>query len=248
MSDNFSFRSAINGFNRNDVITYIEKILREKTELSVRVAALEKEIAETKENCEKEISNAAADREENALSLEKKAEELTTECDALKAAVAELEAKNASLEISYNAEIDALKSKENELIKEIESIRSKEADLIKEKEDALLIMTEKCSSCDIAKVCEARLGAAMLDAKRFSEILVKEANDKAASLFSDALQSAKASAEKAAVLAKNVDDISNQFNASFKILADNISGLGKNLDSFKGEIKLTGEKFDFTTD
>ena len=51
MADNYSFRSSMNGFNRNDVMSCIESILNEKMDALVRVAEklLEKEIIDAQE-------------------------------------------------------------------------------------------------------------------------------------------------------------------------------------------------------
>ncbi|MBR3768094.1 MAG: hypothetical protein IKL10_07650 [Clostridia bacterium] len=175
MSENYSFRSAMNGFNRNDVIIYIDGVLAEKARAEEKVAALEKEL-----------------------------ESLRGENEALKKAIDEENEKKSN--------------------------------------------NEKCSECDVSKVYEARLGAAMLDAKRFSEILVKEANDKASGIFSNAYASADATSTKAKSISQNISDINNQFNLAFKVLLDNMNSLGKSLDLFKREVQQTGSKFDFLTD
>ncbi len=174
MSENFSFRSSMNGFNRNDVISYIEGLIQEKQNAEFHAIALQKEI-----------------------------NELKAEITSLKALV------------------DAANSKS-------------EAD--------------KCSECDVSKIYEARLGAAMLDAKRFSEILVKEANDKAADLFAEAFDAVDATSVKASEISRNITEISGQFNDSFKELADNINSLRSKLNSFKGDVESTGGMFNFKTD
>ncbi len=173
MPENFSFRSSMNGFNRNDVITYIDALIQEKQLLEVNLAAKDKEIFDLK------------------------------------------------------AELNALKSSIN---------NSKAAD-----------DNDKCSECDIAKVYEARLGAAMLDAKRFSEILVKEANDKAADLFADAFAAVEATSGKASEISRDLSDFNAMFNSSFKLLHENINSLRTKLDGFKGEVEATGGMFNFTT-
>ena len=255
MADNFSFRSSINGFNRNDVMIYIESVLREKAELSVRVAALEKEIADIKENCVNDVNtckeealNSKKDSEDTISRLEGEIASLKADNDALKEQVTVLTEKYEGRELEFASEKRAFAAREAELANELECARSNEAVLIKEKEDAIVVLNEKCATCDIAKVCEARLGAAMLDAKRFSELLVKEANDKAAKLFADAYSTAKTTSDKAGAISQNIAEISKQLDGSFKNILDNMVSLGKNLDSFKADVKLSGEKFDFTTD
>ncbi len=173
----YSFRSSMNGFNRNDVIAYIDTVLAEKVEIEKKVAELEKEI-----------------------------EELHAANDTLKEIIVDEEKKN-------------------------------------EKE-----LKNKCEECDLAKVYEARLGAAMLDAKRFSEILVKEANDKASGMFSKAYNSASDTLEKATEISEDIVRINKQFNDSFRGLLENMKSLNASLDSFKCEVKKTGSSFDYKTD
>lgn len=170
MSESYSFRSSINGFNRSDVLSYIEEMLNEKAELATKISSLEEEVAEIKAHNE-----------------------------------------NLQKALEVNSE-------------------------------------EKCSDCDVSKKYEARLGAAMFDAKRFSEILVKEANDKASKLFSDAYVSADVTAAKVQKLSHDIVDINGQFNQSFKMLLDNMNSLAKSLDSFKKDSKESGNKFNYTTD
>ncbi len=172
MPENFSFRSSMNGFNRSDVITYIDALIQEKQNSELAVSAMEKEIAELK---------------------------------------------------SENATLRALLTETNNSDK------------------------DKCADCDISKVYEARLGAAMLDAKRFSEILVKEANDKASDLFADALAAVESTSVKASAISRDIADFNDQFNLSFKILFDNINSLREKLDGFKNEVEATGGMFNFTT-
>ena len=173
MSENFSFRSSMNGFNRNDVIAYIDALIKEKQQLETAVAEKDKEISDLKA--------------------------------------------------------------ENSALKDTVAAAAKKSD------------RDKCTECDISKVYEARLGAAMLDAKRFSEILVKEANDKAADLFSDAFAAVEATSVKASEISRDIADFNGQFNASFKVLLDNIGSLRKKLDGFKTEVDATGHMFNFTT-
>lgn len=175
MTENFPFRSSMNGFNRNDVIQYIDEILTEKAETENRIGELEKKI------------------------------------EALK------------------SDNDFLRKLVNEMSSKLES-------------------ASKCDECEIVKVYEARLGAAMLDAKRFSEILVQEANDKAAGLFADAYKSAEKTSDKAKAISANITEINTQFNASFRLLLDNMHALENSLEDFKGEVKASGSIFDFSTD
>ncbi len=237
MADNISFRSSMNGFNRNDVISYIDALLAERSSLLLRISNLEKQITDVKTDCEKQINTYRDSALNSACSNESTISRLENEAAALKA-------ENAALAAAFEAKTE----KEAALTAELEASKLANAALMNEMSAYEDKKSDKCADCDIAKVYEARLGAAMLDAKRFSEILVKEANDKAADLFDNAFSSAQLTSEKAGAIAESITEISNQFNVSFKVLLDNMRVLGKTLDSFKNDIKLTGEKFDFTTD
>lgn len=271
MADNISFRSSMNGFNRNDVMAYIDTLLAEKSELQIKVAAIEKDIDSIKAACEEEISNSknsVLNFAETVAKLESELAESKTDNEILRAVVAQANEKELLKNSEIAAEKELLGAKENQYKSEIEQYRTEIEQYKTEIEQARLEIeqlnakvfaletekeeadkqADKCAECDIAKIYEARLGAAMLDAKRFSEILVKEANDKASDLFADAFSSAHATSVKAGAIAQSITDISNQFNVSFKVLLDNMKALGSTLDSFKNDVKLTGEKFDFTTE
>lgn len=179
MSDTYSFRTSINGFNRTDVLSYIDSLLKEK-------------------------------------------EAVTAEINALNERVAALENEN----ISLKKELSDQKA-------EIENFNTASA---------------KCDDCDISKKYEARLGAAMFDAKRFSEILVKEANDKASALFAEAYDSADKTSVGVQKIAHDIVSINSQFNQSFKALLDNMNALAKALETFKKETRASGKKFNYSTE
>lgn len=169
MADNYSFRSSVNGFNRNDVMSFVEKILGESEKQKEKIASLEEEI-------------------------EKK-----------------------------NEEIGLLKAELND-------------------------NSGKCDTCDIAKVYEARLGAAMLDAKRFSEVLVKEANDTAFNMLSAACETAGSTSRKADEISGEIKNIADSFNESFNKLFEQMSTLGKGLKDFISEIDTNSKQFVYDTE
>lgn len=179
MSETYNFRTSLNGFNRSDVLNYIDTLLKEKEAIS------------------KEIN-------------------------------------------ARNDQIDSLENEINSLKKELEYLKNE----LENNNSA----TAKCDDCDISKKYEARLGAAMFDAKRFSEILVKEANDKASALFSEAYDSADKTASGVQKIAHDIVNINSQFNQSFKSLLDNMNALAKSLEAFKKETKVSGKKFNYSTE
>lgn len=217
MADNYSFRSSMNGFNRNDVMSCIESILNEKNAVEIKVASLEAKIAELEEKCS---------------ALEKDKTEL----------IAEKDIKVSTCE-KQNAQIAVLEKQLSDSDSEIENLRFQLS-----KVNAASSEKEMCAECELARVYEARLGAAMFDAKRFSEILVKEANDKASSLFASAYTSADVTAEKAKEISAEISEINKQFNSAFSKLLENMTNLGHSLDGFKNEVKATGAEYNFSTE
>lgn len=173
MSENYSFRSAINGFNRNDVIAYIEDILKQQNSDNSNVEELEHKLSMAEEK---------------------------------------IESLSEALEKAHN-------------------------------ENGKL-----CSQAEISKVYEARLGAAMLDAKRFSEILVQEANDKASGLFTDALSSADQTLVKADEIIENIKKLKENFNTSFDFLINNLENICSSIEAFKSDVESTGGMFNFSSD
>ena len=147
MSESIKFRSSVNGFNRNEVISYIENLLKEKERLL----------------------------RENEL--------LKAEC--------------------------AAKSDEAEAARK---------DFADEK--------KKCDGCDIARKAEAKLGATMLEAKRFSESLVNDAQSRAKSVFD-------AASLKASAAANTAGQISDRLSETLKLCDDAISGVANTVDGIK---------------
>ena len=255
MAENISFRSSMNGFNRNDVMAYIEHIHAEKAELQKQLDETGKYIEKTKdelkasaENWKKAVDESDHEKDAIITRLQEELSERKADIETLRGVIAQTDEKEKLKDSEIFAEKELLKAKENHYKSEIDQLKAKIKELEAANAEALSKQKDKCSECDIAKVYEARLGAAMLDAKRFSEILVKEANDKASDLFADAFSSAQATSVKAGAIAESITDISNQFNVSFKVLLDNMNVLSKALDAFKNDVRITGEKFDFTTE
>ncbi len=182
MAEKYSFRSSMNGFNRSDVITYIEKLMSEKMELAKRIESLEADIS----------------------ALNSEIAELKTESDTLRTIIVD----------------------ENE---KAESV-------------------DRCEECNVSKVYEARLGAAMLDAKRFSEVLIKEANDKVSCLFAEADKDASNTAAKTESIIKEISSVNEQMNASFSQLLKNLNHISDSVASFSSELRLKENEYKYTTD
>lgn len=171
MSENYSFRSAMNGFNRSDVISFIENILNERETDRLRIVKLERDLSDS-----------------------------SRKIDELQAELSQNSAKN--------------------------------------KNDS-----EKCDSCELVKAYEAKLGAAMFDAKRFSDILVSEANDKSFDILNQAAGVADDSAKKAKMIADSIKGFSLSVKESLGKLFSEMQGLSDRLGGFCGEVKDGSARF-----
>ena len=193
MTDTSSFRSAFNGFNREDVVSYISGIL-EKLTASDKANAELQAVLEQKTGEYDSLYN-----ERNAL-----AQELSV-----------LKAQYASLEQACKTLLD----KNEEL-------------------------NDRCAEyAKTAYANELKLGAAMLDAKRFSEMLVKEANDRAGDVYQNAYDSVSRSTESAREIDEKMQALTVDFEQSMGELRRNMGKLIGSMTSFSDSAKDKGAKF-----
>lgn len=157
MSDGITFRSSVNGFNRNEVIKYIESLLKEKEELSSEIKTLEAQ----------------------------------------------------------------KKTAESELAKALENLEQEK---------------QKCSRCDVAQKAEAKLGAAMLDAKRFSETLVRDAEARTSEVFADASEKAGAAVLSAGRISEMLSAFLDRCSGEVSAVLETVNGIKHSLESFEEEL------------
>ena len=132
----------------------------------------------------------------------------------------------------------------NELSDRYYQLKTEDADRREKKEAA----SRKCDDCDINRQTEARLGAAMMDAKRFSDLLVQEANDKALDIYRNAFTSVGASKEDAQALVEQIKTLSETFTGAFSELQDKMLALVADMDQFNKSIEDKGAKFENKSD
>ena len=155
MAETYAFRSAVNGFHRGDVITYLQKLLNENAALKEQAAAL-RETAEARK----------------------------TEIDALKRQLDEAEKKNAGGE----------------------------------------------------RVDTALLGAAMYDARRFSDLIVGEANAKAGEVFNQTAAFAQQAGEKTNELSAAVSALAKKVRDTLAEVENGMVALGVDLETFRSGV------------
>ena len=113
--------------------------------------------------------------------------------------------------------------RENELLKAECAAKGDEAEAARKE---LAEEKKKCDGCDIARKAEAKLGATMLEAKRFSESLVNDAQSRVKSVFD-------AASLKASSAANTAGQISDKLFEVLKMCNDTVSGVAKNVDGIK---------------
>ena len=153
MAENMSFRSSMRGFNRNDVIEYIKKLLDENNALLEEKTALEVNLAE----------------------------------------------------------------KEQLLLQQEQTLAQMEEEKKNGEQDA------------------ARLGEAMFEAKRFSDRLMREANDRVERLFDEVSQVTDASENQLQGLIGQMDQLSEEVHMSMSALSDKLAALEQVLGGFGGD-------------
>lgn len=190
MSSDFVFRkAAFGGFNRDDVISYIN----------------EAKINEAKLETEKNIA-------------EKRAEELTDEIEALKAKINELTSEN-------DAKINELIENHNS---EIESLKVE--------------YEEKLQNCMLAdRTAEEKIGTAMIDVRRYADLLLQETCQKIDQMSDDADNAAAKTLTRVLDVTSGIQAFSDKLNKVLIDMIEDNENICKELTEFKGSLKIPFE-------
>lgn len=162
-----------------------------------------------------------------------------------KAQEAEVLAENV---VKLRAELDEVKQENaalTERVAEFDTVCAENADLkaqtqsltaqVNDFEQTRQALQQKSESL---KTTEAQLGAAFLDARRYSDEIVAAANQKADEISSDVSESIKAQADEIARLTADVDAISASFARSIEELHANIEELARKMSAAAKELSL----------
>ncbi|MBE6811648.1 MAG: hypothetical protein E7523_02070 [Ruminococcaceae bacterium] len=168
MREDMKFRNAVNGFNKTDVMTCIETLLKENVEQKQKIKELEEQLCD----CQASLAQAKEETQNK----------------------------------------------------------------------------DMCAECDAAKVAQAQLGAAMMDAKRFSELILKEANDKSAQVLNNALADVTDATETANGLSESLKAAKENFATILDSLQDELATIILSFMDFRTDLEKKGEKFNYSTD
>ncbi|MBE6748836.1 MAG: hypothetical protein E7557_06355 [Ruminococcaceae bacterium] len=218
MANDVIFKTkAFGGFNKEEVMTYINRLISEKEALETKCKEL------TDEN--NSLKNQASENSEKLKEAEEKAEKSKEEYeDILKILEAEREVSAAIYNEKEEFNVEILK-----LNKEITELKSKP---VLSEEDAELIKAENAklkNECDKLKAMEQQVGAAMLDARLRSDELVKEAEEKANLVRKDVYDAIGDTALKIDELSGGIAEIARNFTKAVSEVEMRISVLTGNM-------------------
>ena len=218
MANDIIFKTkAFGGFNKEEVMTYINRLISEKEELENKCKAL----TEEKNNLKNEVSEIS----QKLKTAEDKADsEIKEREDVLKILDAEREIRDAVCKEKDEFGVEILK-----LNKELNELKNKP---VLSEEDAEVLKAENAklkAECDKLKAMEQQVGAAMLDARLRSDELVKEAEEKANLVRKDVYDAIGDTALKIDELSGGITEIARNFTKAVSEVEMRISVLTGNM-------------------
>ena len=207
MANDIIFKTkAFGGFNKEEVMTYINRLISEKSVLETKC----KELTDANDDLKNQINEASEkvkSAEEKVLKAEEKvlkAEEQHNEDE--KRLKVEREINTALTQDKEKLNVEILK-----LNKEITELKNKP---VLSEEDAEILKAENAklkAECDKLKAMEQQVGAAMLDARLRSDELIKEAEEKAEVVRKDVYDAIGDTALKIDELSGGITEIARNF-------------------------------------
>lgn len=196
-----------------------------KSDVLALIEQLQAETAETKESLD--------EKREEALELKSKIEELQEKLE----------------------ELTVVNEKLNEKEKEVAELNKKLDDALLENKQLSEKSIEFDEKSEKLRRAEKQIGAAYIDARRYSDDLVENAKSKAKDIGAFASQDIKREAAEIESLLKDVDVISRKFNSSIEQLHKDVYALSSKLNSSASNLlnlhtdlsELEAHNFDYDT-
>jgi cell division septum initiation protein DivIVA len=200
MANDVIFKTkAFGGYNKEEVMTYINRLISEKEELESKL----KELTELNNNLKTEVE----EQKNETNTLEQENLKLVEKVDFTAKTVEQLKGEVAAAESEKEKQaIEILK-----LTNELNEIKNKS---VLSEEDAEILKTENLklkTECEKLKAMEQQVGAAMLDARLRSDELVKEAEEKAELVRKDVYDAIGDTALKIDELSGGIAEIASSF-------------------------------------
>lgn len=244
--ENHIFRTAIGGFNRQDVTDYIERTRKQAEETA---AALEKQAEELRTS----LSGTQTALDESRSALEDSARERDETQKLLEAVTAERD----QVKQNWDVQVMAAASARREMEQREETIRA----LTEEKKDLTLRVRELESGLESLRQEKERLAQMELDARRRSDEIVAQADAQAADAIAEAGAKARdivaqAEAQAAAMVNRanaRAEDLLrqaeeriagaagqyNELHRSFEAITSHITSELRRLDVAAGQLPIS---------
>lgn len=226
MSTDYIFRNAaIGGFNKDDVIKYITNIKQNEAVFAIEKADLLKEIEALKaENAE--LKETVSAHEQTGQTLKDTISNSEKEIDALKAENERLNEEIAEIKKDFESQLSDKESSSSQELRALRAEYEKQAQTI-------------AASTD--RTVQEVVGTAMLDVRRYADLLLKETCEKINTMSCDA----DTAVAKTLTKVLDISTLINSFSEQFKdivadITAENDKICGE-LTSFKGSLKIPFE-------
>ena len=244
MANDVIFKTkAFGGFNKEEVMAYINNLISEKSALETKC----KELTDANNNLKNDINEATEKVKEAEEKLLKAEEQLGEDAQRLKV---EREINTALTEDKEKLNVEILK-----LNKEITELKNKP---VLSEEDAEILKAENAKlkiECDKLKAMEQQVGAAMLDARLRSDELIKEAEEKADIVRKDVYDAIGDTALKIDELSGGITEIARNFTKAvsevemrINLLTGNMSKTAQALISNNLETPLRIQNTVFSTE
>ena len=243
MANDIVFKTkAFGGFNKEEVMDFVNKILAEKSELEKRNAELSAKFAQANaETLEyKKLADDALEAKTGLLNANSKIAELESAVSSKDDEIAKLTNQIDELNAKLNEEVIT-----DDIQAEIDSLRAENATLKIEN--------------DKKRDLERQVGAAMLDARLHSEELIEEAKEKANAVTKSVYAAIGETALKIDDLSGGIGEIARNFTKSveevelrIKALTGDMSKTAQLLIADTGYVSENNEKnneieYDFST-
>lgn len=227
MDEKIMRTSVFGGFKKVDVLSYVEELQKQIEQLKSDAELKEKEISQLNEKVS-ELTSMCGE-------LECENDELTDENDELKASVEE-----------KNTQLEAVKEQNREMSESI-------AELTEIKEEYAGVKKKYENNTDELKKAQSRLGAAYLDARKYSEKIVASANERAHNASKAAGEDITRQANEISRLSQDIEKLSasftnsiNELQANIAVLSQRMAAAAKNLSvrhdaSFEPDLTLNFE-------
>ena len=218
MANDIIFKTkAFGGFNKEEVMTYINRLISEKEALETKC----KELTDENNNLKNQATENSQKLQEAEEKLLKADEQHNEDQQRLKV---ERDINTSVCEEKEKLNVEILK-----LNKELSELKNKP---VLSEEDAEILKAENAklkNECDKLKAMEQQVGAAMLDARLRSDELVKEAEEKANLVRKDVYDAIGDTALKIDELSGGITEIARNFTKAVSEVEMRISVLTGNM-------------------